>query len=171
MKAISTKDIIAMTPDKFSKKGKRMAAIINAMNKYFANVVLQNRNVRLPHKFGYLTLSRYDNFVKGDKVTYFVDWNATKKLWEEDSYCRINKTLVRHVVKSNLRMLLKDSTYKHNNFYTFKPCKTVKRKLGLLCQDEEFTNSVAVIMSDDSLTGRMINRINKRNKIKQNKDE
>jgi hypothetical protein len=171
MNTISTKDIIAMTPDKFSRKGKRMIGIINAMNKYFANVVLQNKTVRLPHKFGYLTLSRFDNNVTDGKVPYFIDWGATKKLWEEDEESRINKTLVRHVVKSNLRMLLKDSTYKHHNFYAFKPCRTIKKKLGVMCQDTEFTGSVARIMSDDSLTGRMINRINKRNKIKQNKDE
>jgi hypothetical protein len=157
---ISTKEIIAMTPDKFSKKGKRMVSIINALNKYYAQKVMSNKRVTLPYKFGYLTLSRIKNYYKDDGTpTYFVDWGETNKLWKEDEEAKRNKTLVRKVVESNVRLLLKDSTYKHHSFYRFTPTRTNKRKLGLMANDIKFVKSLPIIMSDDSIQGRINKRV------------
>jgi hypothetical protein len=148
-----------MTPDKFSKKGKIMVSIINALNKYYAQRVLSNNRVTLPYKFGYLTLSRFDNYIKDGVPTYFIDWGETNKLWKEDEEARLNKTLVRKIVPYNVRLLLKDSTYKHHSFYKFTPSRTNKRKLGLMANDIEFMKSLSVIRSDDSLQGKIDKRI------------
>jgi hypothetical protein len=156
---ISTKDIIAMTPDKFSKKGKRMVAIINALNKYYAQKALSNQRVTLPYKFGYLILSRFENYFKDGKPTYFIDWGETIKLWKEDEEAKRNKKLVRKAVPYNVRLLLKDSTYKHHSFYRFTPSRTNKRKLGLMANDIEFVKSLSDVRSDDSLQGRIDKRI------------
>lgn len=111
--------------------------IIRSINSLLADEIAQGKTVVFPEKMGKLELWKYQSkayFHNGKlNITYPIDWNSTKQLWEQDEEAKKNKTLIRfdskwvyHVKYINIM-----ATYENKVFYLFTLNNFIKDKLSL----------------------------------------
>lgn len=106
--------------------------IIRSVNLLLREELLQSDDVVLPCKMGKLEVRRKEASIKRVsntiKTNLPVDWQATLKLWYEDSECYNKRQIVRANVPKIFRIYYNKSKANYNNkaFYQFTPNRELK---------------------------------------------
>lgn len=106
-------------------KEKEFYDVTSRVNGYLAEELKKGNTVVFPHKMGKLELRRIPKgiYIVDGKIknTYPIDWNATLKLWYEDSEERDKKTLVRREQKEAFEVKYDKyrTNYTNKSFYEF----------------------------------------------------
>ena len=110
--------------------------IIRGINELLIEELYKANTIKFPYRMGLLELREYTPKVqfKNGKIqnTYYLDWDATLKLWYEDESSRNNKTVVRKRGSSIYRLIyIKGSKAKYANkkFFEFRPCRSLRQKI------------------------------------------
>lgn len=109
--------------------------IIRTINNQLRLNLIEGKDIVLPEKMGRLELRKQTNkiyFKDGKlKITSPVDWEATLKLWYDDSNSKNKKQLVRQETQEIFRVIYNKSKANYNNksFYDFYTNREIK--LGL----------------------------------------
>ena len=115
--------------------------IIRQVNNLLVDELLRGNDVKLPHKLGKLELRKYEkkvSFIDGRLCTNLpIDWDATLRLWAEDSEAYKEKILVRAEEKEVFKILYNKSKANYNNksFYEFDANRDLKRRLKQRIKD------------------------------------
>lgn len=112
---------------------KEFYKIINEMNTAIAEEILNNKEVKLPHKMGTLTLLKSEGgaFLKDGKLKYrgTVNWRETWKLWYTDEESRKEKRLIMNESKVIFKIGITSRWFTNKIFYVFTPMRSLKRRL------------------------------------------
>jgi hypothetical protein len=122
--------------------------IIQRFNLGVVNLIIEdNLNYKLPYLGASLAVKkdkRVPRIIDGKLYNPTpVDWQATNKLWDEDSEAKEKKLLVRynnnHTSKYVFRINFKKYIYPFANkkYYNFQTCRTFARTLGERINDED----------------------------------
>lgn len=109
--------------------------IIRGINELYAKELSLGSIVKFPHKMGQLEVRKHVNnisFKNNKLVTDLpIDWDKTLKLWYEEPYEKLNKTLIRQENKQTFRVFYNRLSADYNNkgFYEFKINREIKREL------------------------------------------
>jgi len=96
---------------------------------------MAGKDVKFPQRMGSLELRKQFPEVKYKdgklKVGYPIDWDATLKLWYEDSESYTNKTLVRSTEKEVFKILYNraECNCPNKGFFEFHVNRDIKRRL------------------------------------------
>lgn len=108
--------------------------VVNMCNKLLTDAVLEDAcTITLPVRFGTLGVRKTKMSTAFNKMP--VDWNATKKLWEENPEAKANKTLVKHLNEDRKGYIYKIHWSKKgmnahgHKLYKFKPAKHFRKRL------------------------------------------
>jgi hypothetical protein len=100
--------------------------ILNSIFDNFFDVIIKEGSIDLPNRLGTLFLRRIETkprIIEG-KVRYVapVDWYNTKKLWEEDTEAKANKTLVKFTPGEvyHIKYLSNFALHRKTKYYTFR---------------------------------------------------
>lgn len=110
-------------------------SIIRSVNNLLADEISNGREITFPHKMGGLEISKRVpgvTFVDGKlKNTYPIDWNATLRLWFEDSEAKEKKILVRAEEDFVYKVRYKKGSADYNNkcYYGFEVNRFIKKAL------------------------------------------
>lgn len=122
------------TCGKFDEKTFRI--VINTINKYLQQSLASGNDIKFPCGMGVLQLSKFKtrvDFVDGKiKTNLAIDWPSTKKLWEEDAWCRKHGRLVRYENEFIYRIYYRKQTadYKNKTYMKFYTNRTLQRTLS-----------------------------------------
>jgi hypothetical protein len=106
--------------------------IIRSINNILKQQLIEGKDILLPEKMGRLELrKRASNikFVNGKlKTNLPINWDATLKLWYEDSICKNKKQLIRQENTETFKVRYDKSKANYNNktFYEFKANRELK---------------------------------------------
>lgn len=110
-------------------------SILRNVNKLLVEEIATGHSVRLPSYMGKLELRKSKRGVYLDngklKITYAVDWESTKKLWEKDSEAKRNKSLIRFENPYIYKVVYnkKNAKYENKLFYQFTTAKYLKQAI------------------------------------------
>lgn len=99
--------------------------IIRQINDFYAEQLSNGKDIKLPNRMGLLYLVKLNTYVKFEdnklKTNKPIDWQATLKLWYEDSESKANKVLIRKDNKLLFKLIYNKSKALYNNkgFYKF----------------------------------------------------
>lgn len=114
---------------------KEFYSIVRKVGNYLSEAICQGQDVKLPAQMGTLELRKNQPFVgykEGKlKANYPIDWDATLKLWYEDSEARDAKILVKMPEKEVFKIIYNRAKADYNNksFYEFQVNRDIKRTL------------------------------------------
>ena len=106
--------------------------IIRSVNMLLREELLQSDDIVLPCKMGKLEIRRREASIKTVagkiKTNLPIDWQATLKLWYEDSECFDKKLTVKANVPKIFKIYYNKSraTYNNKTFYQFTPNRELK---------------------------------------------
>lgn len=109
--------------------------IIRLINNQLRLKLINGNDVLLPEKMGRLELRKYKNTIKFEngkiKTNLPINWNATLKLWYDNSDYKIKKQLVREENTETYKVIYNRGKANYNNksFYEFNTNRELK--LGL----------------------------------------
>lgn len=109
--------------------------IVRTINNNLRNLLIEGEDVTLPEKMGRLELRKHSSsikFVDGKLHTNLpINWDATLKLWYNNSKCKEKKQLVRQETQETFRIHYNRNKANYNNksFYEFDVNRLIK--LGL----------------------------------------
>lgn len=105
----------------------------------FKKMMFERFHFRLPERMGDLYILKTFMFLtskEGKKKRLPIDWNATKKLWEENEQAKEKKLLIKHLNKHTDGYLIrvkydkKTANYKNKVIYNFKLNRKFTRELS-----------------------------------------
>lgn len=109
--------------------------IIRTINKEFGHLLAKGEDIKLPKQMGSLEIRKTPTKVTIEngklKTNYPIDWNATTKLWYEDTEAFKKKSLIRREVPELYAVYYNKWNAKYNNkyFYEFFPNRNIKKEL------------------------------------------
>lgn len=109
--------------------------IVREINKYYADQLIHNRDVKLPCRMGSLELRKRIpkiDIENGKLVTNLpIDWDSTLRLWIEDEQSKEDKVLIRQEAKEVFRVYYNKANAQYNNksFYQFDLNRDIKKAL------------------------------------------
>jgi len=113
-------------------------AIIREVNQIIADQLCKGLIVKLPYGLGTLETFKFDSVVKYKDgkliVKRPVDWGETLKLWQSDSECYKNKTLIRRDWKTMIKIRWNRLSCRCKNiqYFSFKPTRSLVHKINVL---------------------------------------
>lgn len=123
---------IKPTDSKYVLTDCQYLSIIRRINNYLRDSLIEGNDVQLPEKMGRLELRKTQTKIKFEngklKTNLPVDWNATLKLWYNNSSSKNKKQLVRQENKETFRVYYNKIKANFNNksFYEFKANRELK---------------------------------------------
>ena len=118
--------------------------IVNTINQYFQDRLLQGYDIKLPEMMGVIEIRKYKThigFEDGKLMTNMaVDWDKTLKLWYEDKESYDNRKLVRCDTKERFKIFYNKTKAKYNNkvFYRFSFTRDIRIKLKNIINNQGF---------------------------------
>lgn len=116
--------------------------IVNTVNLFLVNQLLEGHYIQFPHQMGGLKLtSRAIKIaLEGDVVknNYPVDWKKTLRYWYEDTQAREAKQCIKRIQKRKyfIRYVRFGTFYKNRRLYTFRINRSLAKKLGKKVTEE-----------------------------------
>lgn len=114
---------------------KQFYTIIRQINNYLSELLIQGKDIVLPHRLGKIELRKYpakmylqDGVLKTNLP---IDWDTTLKLWSEDEEAYKERTLVKMEEKEIFKVFYNKGTANYNNksFMEFEVNRDLKRRL------------------------------------------
>lgn len=116
-----------------SIKENQFQKIIRSINILLAQELIKGNEIIFPERMGILELRKYQRNAYINKegklvITYPIDWDATLKLWYEDSEALKNKQLIRHTHKDTVKILYNrcSANYENKMFMQFNICREIR---------------------------------------------
>ena len=121
--------------------------IISSYNKELVNYIIENLSYKLPFRLGKIEIVKSKRGVYIDPKTgkvknnIPVDWKATKKLWQEDTVAKDNKTIIRYNNSKTgdyvfqIYYNTRTAIYKNKTVYKFKSVRSFSRLLAFRIND------------------------------------
>lgn len=116
--------------------------IIRSINEILAEAFANGEEINFPERMGKIELRKYKlepRLDENGKLVYKapVDWDATLKLWYEDSEEMNKKTLIKIESRENYRVIYNKNKANYNNksFYAFHVNRELKKKIFKAAKD------------------------------------
>lgn len=105
--------------------------IVKTINSSLLDQFLSGHSIKFPFGMGRLELVKGTVVHKRNKDTHPVNWQATLKLWNEDSECKNRKLLVKFGIDHLYKIMYNKSKchYRHKNYYRFTPTRSFKKRM------------------------------------------
>lgn len=125
--------------------------VIHHINLIFQEALATGEEIMLPQRMGKLEVSKFrtkfkleDGKIKTNKA---IDWVETKKLWNEDEWCKANRKFVRYENEFIYRLKYKKqkATYKNKVYMKYYANRDLQRKLSSNIRD----NKVEVFLANE----------------------
>lgn len=121
---------------KFILSESQYFAIIREINNKLSDALANGEDINLPERMGKIELRKYNlepKLSEDGKLIYKapIDWDATLKLWYEDSEAMKDKTLIKIESKENYRVIYNKSKalYINKAFYSLHINRELKKKI------------------------------------------
>lgn len=109
--------------------------VIRNINNCLKEALIQGNSIKLPYRMGAIELQKTKKNVKFKDGKIYnnlpVDWDATLKLWHEDSECKEKKVLIRQDVHYIYKVVYSKVNVKYHNrkYFFFNVNRTIKQAL------------------------------------------
>jgi hypothetical protein len=116
--------------------------IINSINLFLVNQLLEGHYIQFPHQMGGLKLTSKTTKIALEggvvKNDYPIDWKRTLRYWYEDSQAREAKQCIKRIQRRKyfIRYVRHGTFYKNRKLYSFRINRSLIKKLGKKVTEE-----------------------------------
>lgn len=117
--------------------------LIHRINQLLQESLSLGEEIELPQRMGRLEVAKFRTkvrFENGKMITNkAIDWPETKKLWEEDEWCRKNRKYIRFENEFiyRLRYRKQKANYKNKTYIKYYANRDLQRKLSSNIRDNK----------------------------------